>query len=296
MHSTRRHHRYSAVQAPGSINCSPHVSSSSRLNENEPQPARPYKSGRSLLVPLKAEACVDPLFLGGEKYGKNGATEGGWFVCAEGFKDAPAGSCIVYSMGVNDDWSFDKAASDKYGCQVHGFDPSDAGLASMKAYTTGSDLRKYHIWGVGGKDGDYAVGTVPFRWPGIGYLTLSNNMPWSLKTVSSTMKELQHAAITLLKMDVEGAEWFAIEDLVNSKIIDGRGALQFAAELHFDPKRYIISMDEPSKGFRVTQTADDDMDYIGLLSTLIDQGLTMWKWNFNSYDSNCVEVSFIVTK
>lgn len=78
-------------------------------------------------MPLKAEACVDPLFLGGEKYGKNGATEGGWFVCAEGFKDAPAGSCIVYSMGVNDDWSFDKAASDKYGCQVHGFDPSDAG-------------------------------------------------------------------------------------------------------------------------------------------------------------------------
>ena len=40
MHSTRRHHRYSAVQAPGSINCSPHVSSSSRLNENEPQPVR----------------------------------------------------------------------------------------------------------------------------------------------------------------------------------------------------------------------------------------------------------------
>jgi hypothetical protein len=36
-------------------------------------------------------------------------------------------------MGVNDDWSFDKDASDVYGCEVHGFDPSPAGLASMAA-------------------------------------------------------------------------------------------------------------------------------------------------------------------
>ena len=76
--------------------------------------------------------------MGGEKYGdqdkvkeeqsnKDTVSEGGWFVCGDGFTDAPAGQCIVYSMGVNDDWSFDKAASDTYGCEVHGFDPSDAG-------------------------------------------------------------------------------------------------------------------------------------------------------------------------
>lgn len=30
------------------------------------------------------------------------------------------------------------------------------------------------------------------------------------------MKVLNHVAITVLKMDVEGAEWFAIEDLVRT--------------------------------------------------------------------------------
>lgn len=42
--------------------------------------------------------------------------------------------------------------------------------------------------------------------------------------------------------------------------------------------------------------SQDDMDYIGLLGTLIDQGLTLWQWKFNSYDHNCVEASFIVKK
>ena len=166
----------------------------------------------------------------------------------------------------------------------------------MESYTKGTDKRKYHTWGLGGKDGDYAIGTVPFRWPGIGYLTLSNNMPWSLKTVSSTMKTLNHVAITVLKMDVEGAEWFAIEDLVNSKIIEHRRASQFAVELHFDPAKYTLIEDAESGGFTVVQLADDDMDYIGLLGTLIDQGLTLWQWKFNSYDHNCVEACFIVKK
>ena len=52
----------------------------------------------------------------------------------------------------------------RYDCEVHGFDPSDAGLASKKAYTTGTEKRKYHTWGLGGKDGDYGIGKVPFRW------------------------------------------------------------------------------------------------------------------------------------
>ena len=54
--------------------------------------------------------------------------------------------------------------------------------------------------------------------------------------------------------------------------------------------------EKASGGFSVIQIADDDMDYVGLLGTLIDQGLTMWQWKFNSYDSNCVEASFIVKR
>ena len=55
---------------------------------------------------------------------------------------------------------------------------------------------------------------------------------------------------------MEGAEWFAIEDLVNSKIIDNRRALQFAVELHFDPAKYQLREDAASGGFTVTQIED----------------------------------------
>lgn len=68
------------------------------------------------------------------------ARQGGWFVCNS---LRAQDQCTVYSLGVNDDWSFDKEMSDGYGCEVHGFDPSPEGLASMKAYTEGSTLRKY---------------------------------------------------------------------------------------------------------------------------------------------------------
>lgn len=66
---------------------------------------------------------------------------------------------------------------------------------------------RYHTWGVGARDGHFGVGAVPFRWPGIGYLKLKNSQPWELKTISSTMQTLGHDKLTVLKMDIEGAEW-----------------------------------------------------------------------------------------
>lgn len=66
-------------------------------------------------------------------------------------------------------------------------------------------------------------------------------------------------------------------------------------ELHFNPNMYEKIVPDPaSGGFKVTQKAEDDMDYMGLLSTLVSQGLTMWRWKLNSWDHNCVEASFVV--
>ena len=63
---------------------------------------------------------------------------GGWYVCLDslGGGDATAAvsvfpastpqkyACVVYSFGLGADWSFDKAA-EKFGCSVHGFDPTN---------------------------------------------------------------------------------------------------------------------------------------------------------------------------
>lgn len=235
---------------------------------------------------------------GGIQFGgdKHGGEEGGWWLCGKGLgKDA---GCVVYSFGINDDWTFDKAISEKYGCITNGFDPSPAGLASKSAYEKDTAMRKYSNWGLGTADKTYGIGEVPFRWPGIGYLTLSNTQPWALKTVSGTMRALGHSKVTVLKMDVEGAEWFAVEDMVKSRLIADGKVEQFCVELHFHPKRYkvmTIPDGEPGAGgFAVIGTSPDDMDYIGLLKRLLDEGLTLWTWKYNADDKNCVEASFIV--
>ena len=208
---------------------------------------------------------------------------------------AGAAPCVVYSFGINDDWSFDKDASDTYGCQVHGFDPSPHGLASKEAFEAATTKRKYHAWGLGATDTVHKPGEVPFRWPGIGYMAHTNTLPWHLKTVSTTMHELGHAKITVLKMDVEGAEWYAVQDMVKSNLISGKKIKQFCVELHFDPLKYrVITSGRPDGGFGVAQIAPDDMNYIELLQTLMREGLTLWKWKLNADDPNCVEASFKV--
>ncbi|KAJ8320695.1 hypothetical protein KUTeg_002282 [Tegillarca granosa] len=51
--------------------------------------------------------------------------DGGWDLCSDsGYEPRNDGSCLVYSVGINNDFSFDDAISRKYGCTVHCFDPS----------------------------------------------------------------------------------------------------------------------------------------------------------------------------
>lgn len=47
--------------------------------------------------------------------------DGGWYMC----EDYPLPSdCIIYSIGIANDYSFDVQVSKKYGCKVYSFDPT----------------------------------------------------------------------------------------------------------------------------------------------------------------------------
>ena len=51
------------------------------------------------------------------------AGDGGWDICvSEPYK--PKNDCLVYSFGINNDFSFDDAMAMEYGCHVRAFDPS----------------------------------------------------------------------------------------------------------------------------------------------------------------------------
>lgn len=191
----------------------------------------------------------------GELWGT--AHQGGWYICRDALPIIPDASdgkpCVVYSYGLGADWSFDMAA-ENYGCEVHGFDPSNqewaAGLHGNEyshfryARQYPSAKKFFHNWGVGVANQQiFQPGTVPQEWPGLGDPPLSktNSHPWELRSIEQTMKDLNHieSGLSILKIDVEGAEWETLTAFFSSKFIEKlilAGKIpQILAEFHWDP-------------------------------------------------------------
>ncbi|KAK2706341.1 hypothetical protein QYM36_016392 [Artemia franciscana] len=72
-------------------------------------------------------ACKNLKFFGGRLWRKadkhQDYMDGHKAVCLDEQIRPVPGNCLVYSFGVNDNWSFEDAML-KYGCEVHGFDPT----------------------------------------------------------------------------------------------------------------------------------------------------------------------------
>ncbi|XP_057381535.1 probable methyltransferase-like protein 24 [Daphnia carinata] len=121
-------------------------------------------------------------------------------VCLDTEVAPKAGSCIVYSFGINNEWSFDEAM-ESYGCKVFAFDPSmNTGNHQHSLGVT------FYNFGLSGKD------EVDMR-------------GWDLKTLSSIYSVLkeknQHADVNIdyLKIDIESAEWEVIPDIIRSGML-----------------------------------------------------------------------------
>ncbi|TPX34739.1 hypothetical protein SmJEL517_g02714 [Synchytrium microbalum] len=116
--------------------------------------------------------------------------EGAWPVCSDTFADR-RNKCVVYSFGINDDFSFDDEVAETYGCQVHAFDPT------MKVETY-QRSKKVMFWNVG-----VANRTLPKSKEG-----------WNVSTVKDLMTSFGHKKIDLIKMDIEGNEWPVLQDWI----------------------------------------------------------------------------------
>ncbi|XP_045614453.2 probable methyltransferase-like protein 24 [Procambarus clarkii] len=116
--------------------------------------------------------------------------DGDKWACMDSPLAPPPTRCLVYSFGINNEWSFDDAMA-AYGCQVFSFDPSmAAGDHQRSANVT------FFRMGVGSKSGKFMNGKVD-RLGGI-------------------MKKLGHVGrkIDYLKMDIEGMEVETLEEVL----------------------------------------------------------------------------------
>ncbi|XP_070209447.1 probable methyltransferase-like protein 24 isoform X2 [Littorina saxatilis] len=135
--------------------------------------------------------------------------DGGWEICDD-YEWRPVQPCIIYSFGINNDFSFDDESGAIYGCDVYAFDPS------MKAKTyKRSDRVMFYSVGIGGKSGDPET----------------NKKGWVLHSFSNIRQMLNHTkVIDVVKMDVESAEWPSLATMVKEQQLDN--VRQLLVEFH----------------------------------------------------------------
>ncbi|MBI2513161.1 MAG: FkbM family methyltransferase [Opitutae bacterium] len=160
----------------------------------------------------------------------HGSEYGGWAILA----DSLDASSTVLSFGIGDDCTFDLALIAKYGCTVHGFDPTPKSIAWVESNI--HDPRfVFHPWALAGHSGtlelylpvhpDHVSASLrPGTHVSAGRVQVPCFDPRML------MQRLGVAEIDVLKMDIEGAEYEVIDRLVTDGEL--RKVRQLLIEFH----------------------------------------------------------------
>jgi FkbM family methyltransferase len=125
---------------------------------------------------------------------------------------------IIYSCGIAEDISFDEAISNKFGCDVFMFDPTKESLNFMNSINN-PKLKFFNI-GIWKRDGNIKF----FYHAKNSNLSATNifnsEMHFILpcKSIATLMKEYQQTKIDVLKMDIEGASFDILDDLLDKNI------------------------------------------------------------------------------
>ena len=144
---------------------------------------------------------------------------GGFYV----YPDLLNENSIIYSFGIGLDISFDTAAIKNHNCRVFGFDPTPKSIDWIRSQDV-SPRFTFHDVGISDKSGfcDFYFPKNPDNVSGS--IVVQDNIDVGEKTtvkmrsIKDIMTELAHTHIDILKMDIEGAEYSVIDNILDSDI------------------------------------------------------------------------------
>ncbi|MEZ6123687.1 MAG: FkbM family methyltransferase [Planctomycetaceae bacterium] len=156
-----------------------------------------------------------------------GSAYGGWHIVTEQLsKDS-----IVYSFGIGYDVTFDVAIIERFGLTVHGFDPTPKSLEWVKRQELPAEF-VMHEYGLADFDG-----TVRFNGPpnpkDISFSICEEQIndrqavDAPVRRLKTIIDELGHQEIAVLKMDIEGAEYKVVRDLLGCGIRPGQILIEY---------------------------------------------------------------------
>ena len=147
---------------------------------------------------------------------KLGSRYGGWVVSKSILSHTP--QPIVLSFGIGSDITFDLEMIRRYGAHVFAFDPTPKSLQWIAKQRVPSSMTVSPV-GLADFDGEQDFGPPDNpNWDSFSVLRGAGSVPCKVARLSSLMREHGIDVIDVLKMDIEGSEYAAIEDLCRSEI------------------------------------------------------------------------------
>jgi FkbM family methyltransferase len=136
---------------------------------------------------------------------------------------------VVYSVGLGEDISFDLGMIERFGCSVHGFDPTPRSLAWLEQQALPRGFR-VHPFGLADFDG-VARFAPPANPAYVSHSVLpghgGDRVELPVKRLGTVMKELGHERLDVLKIDIEGAEYAVLDDLLASGLLPKQLLVEF---------------------------------------------------------------------
>jgi FkbM family methyltransferase len=207
------------------------------------------------------------------KVERHGSVYGGWNIIPNTLHKGS----VVYSFGIGEDISFDLSIIQKYGCQIHGFDPTPRVADFLAKQNTPSNFIFYPI-GLSDNDGTLTFYT-PENEAHISHKAFASESSRAVEVkcnkISTIMVDLKHQHIDLLKIDIEGFEYQVLENIFQEKIPIHQLLVEFH---HFFPEignekteKMIQQLEE--KGFRLFNVSDSFCEYSFINQAKLNHGI-----------------------
>ena len=149
-----------------------------------------------------------------------------WCVCPDNL----SASSVVYSFGVGEDISFDLELIRRFQVQLHAFDPTPRSIEWIRRQTLPKEF-VFHEYGLADFDGccKFLPPTNPLH---VSHTIVQRDSPWPavelpVQRLATIIQSLRHDRIDLLKMDIEGAEYGVLADLLSSGLRVGQLLVEF---------------------------------------------------------------------
>jgi FkbM family methyltransferase len=143
-----------------------------------------------------------------------GSGDGEWRLCIDSINS----DSIIYSFGVGYDIGFELGLIRRLGCEVHAFDPTPLSIEWVARQGTSPPFH-FHPFGIAGHDGIARFHLPESHAVSFTVLEVARSKMTSVGEVyrlPTIMRKLGHRRIDLLKLDVEGAEFGIMDDVLSN--------------------------------------------------------------------------------